>query len=377
MIRHRGFANPQHFLSELKSVTPKHVYHSAALYNDPANKIMTQKGWIGCDFVIDIDSDHMELPCQAHHDYYICMKCDHVSHEYITKCPECEGPIRKQLWLCDQCLEASKIEVLKLVDDFLPDFGFTRDNAILNFSGHRGYHIHLRENFIRSMSSSERRQIADYMTGTNFDPQDFFTYKSGNGYFLGSTIDDPGWKGRIAQTFQKILVNHETIDSFDKVYGHYKLDSKIKQSLFDENKRAQLINQLSNKHEKWTIRDLGQVGWEKLKNFLLNVSKCDIDVPVSIDVHRLIRVQGSIHGKTGFIVKPLNYYEMVNFDPLSDPIIFAMDKESYMKVKIITPKCPEIRIQDENYGPYEKEEKIEVPEAVGIFLACKGVARII
>ncbi len=377
MIRHRGFMNPQHFLSELKGLAPKHAYHSAALYTDPANKIMKDKGWLGCDFVVDIDSDHMDLSCQENHDYYICTKCDHVSTQNITKCPKCEGVIRKQLWLCDTCLQASKIELLKLVDDFLPDFGFTKDNVILNFSGHRGYHLHLRENFIRSMNSNERRQIVDYMTATNFEPADFFTYKTGNGYFLGSTIDDPGWKGRLALTFQKILGTHETIDSFDQEYGHYNLDLKVKHILFDKEKRSLIINQLSKKNEKWVIGGLGKMGWEKLKTFLLDVSKCEIDVPVSIDTHRLIRVRGSIHGKTGFVVKPLDYYEMVNFDPLSDPIIFSFEEKSNMKVEIITPKCPEIRIKDEIYGSYKKGEKIEVPEAVAIFLTCKGVATIV
>ena len=218
MVRHRGFSNPQHFLSELRGLAPRHAYHSAALYSDPGNKIMTDKGWKGCDFVVDIDSDHMDLPCQHNHDFYICTNCDIVSNEMITKCPECDGPIRKQLWLCDECLEASKREVLKLVDDFLPDFGFTRDNVALNFSGHRGYHIHIREDSIRLMSSEERRQIVDYLTATNFDPSDFFKFKQAKGAFEGCSRNDPGWKGRIASNFYKILIEHDSIESFEDKY---------------------------------------------------------------------------------------------------------------------------------------------------------------
>ncbi len=220
MVRHRGFSNPQLFLSELKGVAPRHVYLSAALYNSPADKIMSSKGWIGCDFVVDIDSDHMDLSCQKNHDLYICIECDYVSKDNITKCPKCESLIRKQLWLCDECLQASKNEVIKLVDDFLPDFGFIKDNIKLNFSGHRGYHIHLREEFIRAMNSEERRQIVDYMTATNFEPDDYFMYKQSIGSFIGSTIDEPGWKGRLANNFLKILNKHDSIDSFDLEFGH-------------------------------------------------------------------------------------------------------------------------------------------------------------
>ncbi|MBN2156303.1 MAG: hypothetical protein JW776_09680 [Candidatus Lokiarchaeota archaeon] len=374
MIRHRGFTNPQHLLSELKNINPKHVYHSAALYKDPANKIMSEKGWMGCDFVVDIDADHMELSCQENHDYYICMKCDYVHREKVTKCQKCEGPIRKQIWLCDKCLEASKYEVIKLVDDFLPDFGFTKNDIDLNFSGHRGYHVHLRDKFIRTLSSEERRQMVDYITGTNFDPTDYLIYKSSNGYFIGTTIDDAGWKGRIARNFLKILTTHDSIDSFNKEYSKYNLDTKIKQILLNPDNRNQLIHQLTIKNQYWTIKELAKGSWKKIKEFLIQVSMCDIDVPVSIDTHRLIRVQGSIHGKTGFLVKPLNYYDMVNFEPFSDPIIFSTEKEACMKLEINTPICPEIRIKDIIYGPYKKHEQIEVPEAVAIFLTCKGVA---
>jgi DNA primase small subunit len=377
MIRHLGFSNASGFLSELKNIAPKHAYHSAALYRHPANKIMTSKEWLGCDFVVDIDADHMDLACQHTHDYFICTNCDYVSNELITKCPRCEGIIKKQLWLCDECLEASKIEVLKLVDDFLPDFGFTKEKATLNFSGHRGYHVHLKEDYIRSMNSNERRQIVDYITGTNFEPRDYFTYNTTQGVFIGSTIDEPGWKGRIAQNFQKILANHETIDSFDNEYGHYHLDQKIKQTLFTPEVRSQLINLLSNKISRWSISGVAQIGWEKIKQFLITISKSDIDIPVSIDTHRLIRVPGSIHGKTGFIVKPLDYYEMINFNPLTDSLIFALEETSIMKLEITTPICPEIRIKDQVYGPYKKGEIIEVPEAVAIFFTCKGVGQLL
>ncbi len=378
MIRHRGFVTPDQLYSELRNVTPKHVYHSAALYKDPSNKIMSEKEWLGCDFVVDIDADHMDLSCQKNHDYFICMNCDYVSQGKITKCPKCEGPIRKQFWLCEVCLNASKLEVVKLVDDFLPDFGYTRDDIEINFSGHRGYHIHLRDEFIRAMNSNERRQIVDYITGTNFEPIDFFSYDVNNGYFKGSTIDDPGWKGRIARSFLKILNDHEDIESFDEDFGHIKVDAKIKNGLFDRIKREKIIEQLRKKNPNWIIKDFAKGSWEKVKNFLLSVSMCDVDVPVSIDTHRLIRIQGSLHGKTGFIVKPLDYYEMVDFKPLSDPIVFSLETQSIMKVEITTPICPEIRIQGEQYGPFKvKGEIVEVPEAVAIFLTCKDVAKIV
>jgi len=173
MIRHRGYNNFEHFISNLKSEAPRHAYVSAAIYRDPNIKNMTGKGWLGCDFIVDIDSDHFNLPCQIIHDYHFCQdpikkKCRyHNSGEPPQECPECGGnKFKKQLWLCDECLEASKKEIIKLIEEFLlPDFGLALDQIELVFSGHRGYHMHVHDEGLRNMSSEQRRQFVDFFTG--------------------------------------------------------------------------------------------------------------------------------------------------------------------------------------------------------------------
>ena len=144
----------------------------------------------------------------------------------------------------------------------------------------------------------------------------------------------------------------------------------------NEKNRLSLCNQIKKEDYNWSIPGMGETSWKKLMQFLIDNIKCEIDIPVSIDVHRLIRLRGSIHGKTGFLVKPIIFDDLKNFDPFLDSIIFPLDNKRLLTIKITSEICPKIRIRDEIYGPYNKNEKIMLPEAVSLFLACKGVALI-
>ena len=49
----------------------------------------------------------------------------------------------------------------------IPDFGIKEDQMNVVFSGHRGYHLKIENEDIRTLSSDERREIVDYVTGKN------------------------------------------------------------------------------------------------------------------------------------------------------------------------------------------------------------------
>jgi len=61
-------------------------------------------------------------------------------------------------------LKAAKAEVKKLLKILIVDFGVDEDDLEVVFSGHRGYHVHVYDERFRMLGSSERREIADYMT---------------------------------------------------------------------------------------------------------------------------------------------------------------------------------------------------------------------
>ena len=45
------------------------------------------------------------------------------------------------------------------------DFGFSRDELHVYFSGHRGYHVHIENESIRSLDAMARKEIVDYVIG--------------------------------------------------------------------------------------------------------------------------------------------------------------------------------------------------------------------
>ena len=191
--------------------------------------------------------------------------------------------------------------------------------------------------------------------------------------FLGSKISDISWKGKIARELYELLAkpDHNEIVNGLRSVG---LRKDMIDLFINDINLAYLLNNLKNENSNWQIEHIGQKTWTKIITILMNDIKCDLDIPVSIDVHRLIRLTGSINGKTGFLVQPIRYHEINEFDPFSNPLVFSLTKETKVPTFITTKYCPKIRIKDEIYGPYYEGEKINLPEAVSLFLVCKGVA---
>jgi DNA primase small subunit len=92
-----------------------------------------------------------------------------------------------------------------------------------------------------------------------------------------------------------------------------------------------------------------------------------IDTVVTTDVHRLIRMPGTLNGKTGLKATIVGLDSLEEFDPFYEPIVF----EGTQKVEIT--EAPELRLRDRTFGPYVNE-KVELPLAAAVLLVAKGVA---
>ena len=91
------------------------------------------------------------------------------------------------------------------------------------------------------------------------------------------------------------------------------------------------------------------------------------------DIGRVIRLIGSLNGKTGFSVRPLTRDEIVQFDPFRDALAITKGNLKVRFDSVLT--IPKIRIGDDTHGPFHKES-VELPMEVAIFMLCKGVATI-
>ena len=166
MVRHKRFETIEGFQSVLRRNVPSDVYHSCAYYENP-DFDMEKKGWSGADVVFDIDADHIPTSCGKIHDEWTCQKCE-FSGKGITpeECPICGGDkFSAKTWPCDLCIQSTREETAKLIDMLEKDFGFAADELHVFFSGHRGYHVHVEDEAVRSLDALARKEIVDYVTG--------------------------------------------------------------------------------------------------------------------------------------------------------------------------------------------------------------------
>jgi DNA primase small subunit len=93
------------------------------------------------------------------------------------------------------------------------------------------------------------------------------------------------------------------------------------------------------------------------------------DEPVTTDTKRLIRLPTSLHGGSGMRVQPLELRNLHDFDPLTDAVVFGTrDVKVDCRIALTMPMLG---------STYELQKGINtVPEAVAVFLCCRGMAEI-
>lgn len=368
MLRHKSFQKPEELRTFLTRITPSNVYYSSAYYERPEAE-MKDKGWLGADLVFDIDADHIPTPCEKKHDMWECRNCGLKGEGTVPgKCPRCgEKKFEEKTWPCEVCLESAKTETIKLIDMLTRDFGFTEKEIIVAFSGHRGFHVHVEAENIRRLSQIARKEIVDYIIGLGLETSFYiFEQKSSGrtGVLVGPDLGDLGWKGRIARGTYEFLL--EATPQQLKEIGLRK--SVVNLIIQHRN----IILKSWEKTGPWgIIKGIGVESWRKIAERGVNMQSAKIDTVVTTDIHRLIRLNNTLHGKTGFKKVEVPIAEIESFDPFKSAVAFKKGA-----VTVFVREAPEFRVQDETYGPFI-EEKVELPIAAALLLLCKRVAKVV
>ena len=365
MSRHRGFTSITELRATLKDIGPSDAYYSAAYYKYPT-KDMEKKEWQGADLIFDIDADHLETDCGKTHVIWICKKCQRTGiGEPPTRCPECSSKIYDTNWICKDCLEDTKRETIKLLEFLTVDFGFSSESISVCFSGNRGYHVHVEAETVMDLDQHARREIVDYVRGTGLDVElhglskGILTRRKTN---LGPDLTDPGWRGRLARTVYDLLVEAPGEDLVNRVG----LQRKTAEAITSERNS---ISEFWKTSPPWySIRGVGSKSWERIIQFAIEKQAVNIDTVVTYDIHRLIRLPETLHGKTGFRTAMVPVGKLEGFDPLSETLAFEREE-----IKIHVTNSPEFQLGSETYGPF-KDENLELPAAAAIMLICKGLA---
>jgi DNA primase small subunit len=377
MVRHKAFPNSSSllsFLKDRKDRIPSDVYHSCAYYENPEAD-MDKKDWLGADLVFDIDADHIPTRCGKIHDEWKCSNSDclvsgGLNGRGITpeECPACGGvKFETKTWACEQCIDTTRTETRKLLDILTNDFGFSEHEIHTYFSGHRGYHIHVENEAVQSLDTMARKEIVDYVCGVGLE---LFDKKKGapskskkNSSPTMFNLSDYGWKRRIKIGMRKFILEASKEDL--KAIG-------VKQSgIAAILKNKEGILKRCIEENRWdSVSGAGFETWMHVAEHVKDMEIAQIDTVVTSDIHRLIRANGTLHGKTGLLKVEFPVKDLDRFDPFVGAVAF---KEG--TARVFVSNAPEFKLSGETFGPY-KNQTVELPTAAAVLLILKGRAEV-
>lgn len=345
----------------LKEKTPLHSYYSTAYYSNPEAP-MAEKEWLGADLVFDLDADHL--------------------------------PGSQDLNYVEQ-LEKVKEKCILLINDFLmDDFGFEKGDLDLYFSGHRGYHVHVRKDKILNLSKQARREIVDYITGVGLDLDVILPYeniKVGEFKDIDNIKQAPrlpdeeegGWRKKTRKLTNDLLQRwHEmskeaVIEEMEEKHGvGAKTAAGLYEDLFTKGKWENIVEDGILDVFSEDKRMVNASTFKKIIDGILkeeNVQEIgskivgSTDEPVTGDTKRLIRLPYSIHGGSFMVVEKIDFEHLPNFDPLDDAIPDFLGNKEY---KIVFEKLPDIEKISLKDEVFEIEGEMKISEfALPFFLS--------
>lgn len=354
--RHLGFAEEADLQHFLRSQVPAHAYYSTAYYRAPGAPTMEEKGWAGADLIFDLDADH-------------------VKGAELLSYPE--------------MLARIKVELLRLLDDFLMgDLGFDGSHLKIVFSGGRGYHIHVADAKLLTLKSHERREIVDYIAGTDLNmewvfPERVVSAKS----FVGKVQESRtrsipsersgGWKKRMRNGIVWLVEemrSRELEDLKERFPALKGVPDAIVKGMLDDlyTKRgkkdgARLMLE-NNELAYFSDRRHAELFLRLLDEEVRPRFTSEIDEPVTSDIKRLIRLPGSLHGKTGLRVTTMERDELDAFDPLRDAV---PDTYSDDPVELFVKGRAEVELRGHR-ATYEG--RCEVPAYAAVFMIGRKMA---
>lgn len=212
-----------------------------------------REGWFGAELVFDIDAK--DLPGK---------KCN------------CSGGN-----VCSICLEDAKEMALLINKTLSKSFGFKEVHNI--FSG-RGFHI--RVNDTEALKIPERKSIIDYINGQRI-PEDIelFMEEGYSNHYLGLL------KYQIARLKKD--------EGYNKIYDNKEV---ILKRLNDKN-----INYIN-------VEGVGEKTKENFLNTIKEKNMGNIDIKVTMDINRILRLPSSLHSKVSKICTEIKVLKSFNFE---------------------------------------------------------------
>ncbi|MEM4254823.1 MAG: DNA primase small subunit domain-containing protein [Candidatus Norongarragalinales archaeon] len=325
-FRHKAFRTSAELNAYIRQNAPLFASYSTALYEFPDARPMERKVFMGSDLVFDIDAPTHSF---AH------------EHNEIF-CVECFGRVKK--------------DSVRIMDYLRDDFGFK--GVSLNYSGNKGFHFHLRSDEIRSLSQDSRRQLTEYLTG----PESLFIAGEEKGKdteLRGPSEKSFGWG--------KKFFDHAFAFVEGASLGELKEKGLRGRGAEEFFLKKKTVLELMRKG-KWAFAP--KKFWDALYAEFKGENGVGVDAHVTLDLARLIRIPGSLHGETALCARVVDAERLPEFS-LRECVVFSSEKTINILPQIdIALDFPERLF-------LKKNEPCEVSLASGLFLLCKGKATLL
>ncbi len=311
----------------LVSRVPRHVYYSAARWQNPNGKKMNEMDWLGADLIFDVDCKPERVE-------------DHPT-----------------------CLQLAKQEMLKRIDCLRHELGF-HDLDIV-FSGWKGYHCHVIDESLTDMDNKERREIMDYITGNNCLSIVCFRQIGDDHIAYLPGIDASGRAGRFRDTFAHEISKQAGLDESDQFIENL---IKIK-GIGLKRARAICNSIILNNNINNAIKCDGSTmeGWKILFDHVQSKANIQLDQQVTVNSRHVIRLPETLHGGSG--LKVMRVKDLESFDPLTDAVCL-----SDRVINMITKRAFKMEIDGQSWRFKEGEAKVK--EYLAVYSICHSMAEI-
>ncbi len=328
MIRHISLKTDKDLHLMLMTNVPSDVFCSNAYYSFP-NLPMAEKDWKEADLIFDIDAKDLNLSCRKDHTCIKCISCGEISLLQDV-CPKCKSNKLDLLSLpCQNCISGVKKEVLNLIKILTNDLQIDDENVRISFSGNEGFHLYVANSSYNQLGSKERGDLIDYIMFRRVMPERFGFKKENPSRLSFPELDEAGWRGRVAK----------------ELFG-------------SKSKRSKAITKIiSNGYFAY------QQILEEMGKHSIGIK---IDPNVTVDIHRIFRLEGSLNSKSG--LAKLACENIEKFNPYVEACLID-DKP----VEVSANSPIEFRLKNRKFGPYTNE-KVFVPKYVAVYMLCKGIA---
>jgi|TARA_B110000263_G_scaffold167829_1_gene146188 DNA primase small subunit len=346
MNRHQKFRSVNEVKKYLIKAAPAHSYHSVAYYKDPGKNTMIDKEWMGADLIFDLDADHL---------------------------PEMEE-VKKGKIPFSKLMDYIREQTYRLVVDvLLGDFGLNENDLLITFSGGRGYHVHVRTPDMLTLPSGARREIADYLTGKGLDLNKILidagytkeypirgkgVERKNIGVEKLPKKESKGWQGIITRYIHQTLDSLRKLDKEERKNNMEKLG--LKNITFNsKNTNEEIFNKMPKAPKKRLVR------------IALKETAIHPDEPVTGDIHRLIRLPGSLHGGSGLKVTVMDSTKLETFDPMKEATAFGDD---LVKVRSIVNHPVTM---GDGLAKLKPNSVVELPEKIAIYFMARKWAHLV